>query len=193
MAEIILDIDITGEESLDQDAKDFKNYVLLALTQKALPAVQMAMYETLSKHIDQDVYEAYEPKQYERRRGGDGALDDFGSKQIMGMLGPVGGATSSGTFNLTAGITYDPRGYHTNPDWSTNDDPNAIMGRIEKKDPPYKWGKGVPKRPFWQNTVNELIDDGEIAKTFIQALREAGLDIEMGYDEVEREPRDGDY
>ena len=193
MAEIILDIDITGEDSLDQDAKDFKNYVLLAIKQKAVPAVQMAMYETLAKHIDEDVYEAYEPKIYERRRGGANALDDFGNKQIMSMLGPIGGATATGNIDITGGISYDPRGYHEFYLWSSNDDPNAIIGRIENKNPPYRFGAGVPKRPFWQRTVNELIDGGEIGKTFIQAMKEAGLDIEMAYDEVQREPRDGDY
>lgn len=193
MEEISASIDVIGLESLDQDLKDFKNFVVLALAQKATPAVQSSMFDTLKKHIDKDVYEAYDPKEYERRRGGPNALDDLSNGDILSLLGPVGGAMPTGDFQIAAGITYDPRGTHQNPKWSSNDDPNEIIGRIETKSPPYKYGKGVPKRPFWQRTVQELIEGGELGKTFIQAMNEAGLEIEMGYDEVERESNDGDY
>lgn len=193
MAEIDLDLKLDGEESLDEDMREFKNYLLLAITEKALPEVQAAMYRSLVKHVEMDVYAAYEPKEYERRRGGNYALDDFGNPQVFESIGPVGGPIGTGGFELTAGITYDPRGYHSNPAWSTNDDPNEIIGRIENHEPPYKYGRGVPKRQFWQRFVNEMIDGSVIGTTFISAMREAGLDIEMAYDEVEREAKDGDY
>ena len=213
MAEIVLDIKIESEESLDDDLKEFKN-VLMSYAMTALFSVQDAMFNSLHEHINKDVYDVYHPTDYPRRKDNPQfgtPLDDvlnYGS-----LIGPFNKIYASGDFSLHGGISYDPRGEHCgttadlDPDskYYDADNPkplkpnpvheNDLIRRIETGEG-YDWK--VPKvvykgRPFWQNFVKEMIEGGQIAVAFRYDMISHGVDVEMTYDEVEREPQDGDY
>ena len=75
-------------------------------------------------------------------------------------------------------------------------DGDDLIGRIEKHDPEYNWlpkkGKQIPNRPFWQNFVDEMVDDAELERFFVNAMKTQGFEIEIGCG-VERETSDGKY
>lgn len=213
MAEIQLSVKVDGEKSLDEEIKDFKNYLILRSAQ-ALEQVQGQMTEHLENRIIEDVYNKYTPKEYPRRYDNPQFGDPLTSLMYMDALGPSGGITSNGDISMMAGLDYNPRGEHsgTTADLSPDspyydaDNPsplkpnpvheNELIRRIETgKGYDWKVPSAVYKgRPFWQNFVNEMIEGGQLGALFLQAMKELGVgDIELAYDEVEREPNDGEY
>ncbi len=194
MADIELTFEVTEEESLDADMRAIMNE-LIGASVYALEKVEEVTTETLRKHIDSDVYRAYKPKIYERRSDDPSLgtpLNDMGKN--VTQFKPFGGKTSDTSFSVTGGISYDPTGEHQNSEWSDVNE-NALIGRIERKSPPYNWepknGRLKP-RPFWQNTVSEMTDGGEAERAIIWAFGEKGIELDMDSG-VERESSDGDY
>lgn len=212
MAEIELDFELDGLGTLEQDSKEIIEYIYMLLQYKVLPKVQEDMRDALNRHIEKDVYEAYpKPKRYERRRNGENALNDLDNPDIFMRSSviatqPYGSQNGNGEFSLSAGIYYTPSGKHHVKRWSSdtpeeeqyslgvyNVDGDLLIGRIEDKTPDYNWGDGVPKRPFWQKFVTELVEDEGISVSVAEALKTAGFDVQMEKDDVIREPQDGDY
>jgi len=175
------EININGSGTLAQDLAAFK----IELTKRsaaAMDEVGADMQSALAKHIETDVYAAYSPKLYERR-GMDGGL--------------VAQAMTAKIYNHGAGVSieYKPDGMHPKvPGWNKvhGDD---LIGRIEKHSPEYNWlpkNKTIPNRPFWQNFVSEMVDDGTAEYYYAAAMRRQGEDVtEDGA--IVREANDGAY
>lgn len=182
MAQIELNIHETWGESLESDFDAFKTELAAAIG-KAMDDVGANMQEALARHIETDVYAAYKPRMYVRRYDNGGLVAQARTARI---------------YNHGAGVSieYKPDGMHpTVPGWNKvhGDD---LIGRIEKHDPEYNWlpkkGKKIPNRPFWQNFVDEMVDDGELERLFQDAMANRGITIEIG-EGVTKEPNDGHY
>lgn len=178
-----LSIRISGLESIDEDFKAFQSEVSAAV-RGAMDGVGERMKDALKRHIEQDVYEAYTPKVYQRR-----------SENLL--LGTPLNNMDANTyiFNKGAGVTLDylPTGDHAVAKWSGADG-DALVGRIEKKSPPYNWGDDqVPERPFFQNFTDEMTDGGALARYFAEAMLEQGVIVEEDGSGVVRDGEDGAY
>lgn len=205
MGSIELQFSSKWDYSFKADITGFKGLLAKAL-KETLQDVSADMQETLKKHIDADVYEKYYPSEY-RRRSKNADLGRPLNDLKANVFSPV---TEADVINTTVfGQTrfqYLPTGEHTvkkwssaavqnNPNFPINVDGNALISRIEKKEPPYNWGNNkVPKRPFWKNTVDELIDGGAAASSFDRWMQIHGgvLEYEPGA-VAEWEPGDGEY
>lgn len=178
-----LNVTVSGLESIDNDWKAFQADFTEKL-RKAMDDVGADMLDALKKHIISDVYGAYRPKTYQRR-----SKDESLGTPLSDM------AKNATVYNKGAGVTldYSPTGAHANENWHTADG-NDLIGRIEKKSPPYfqKAQNKVPERPFWQNFVNEMVDQGELERYFAAAMAMQGEIVETG-GAVTREPQDGEY
>ena len=176
-------VTVSGLDSIDEDFKAFQTE-LAAKVKASMDSVGTDMKNALREHIQKDVYDKYSPKEYERRSDNPGL-----GRPLIDMEANVT------VNNRGAGLSliYSPTGEHENTAWHTADG-DALIGRIENKNPPYfaKAQRAVPRRPFWQEFVNEMTDQDQMAVYFIQAMREQGIEVEMG-DGVEREAEDGAY
>lgn len=207
MAEISLTFTVTGDKEIDEDLKA----VQLELRQKmikGLPNVRNDMLDSLEKHLLSDVYRAYRPKEYPRRKDHPEfgpSLIDFTTK---GQVRNIGNISEDGTW-AEVGFDYLPDGSHsgTTADLDPTsayydaDHPrklkpnpvhrNELIRRIESGKG-YDWKRHPGKRPFWQNFVNEMVDDGMLEYFFAKAMREQGEDVvEDG--SLFRESTDGSY
>lgn len=182
MAEMILTIQETWGSSLENDVKAFKAELSAAMG-KAMDEVGADMQEALARHIETDVYPAYQPKMYERRYDNGGL---------------VAQARSAKVYNHGAGVSleYKPDGTHPTISGWHKVDGDDLIGRIEKHSPEYNWlpkrGKQIPNRPFWQNFVDEMVEDAELERFFVNAMKAQGFEIEIGGG-VERDSQDGQY
>lgn len=207
MGDIELRFESKWDYSFDAEMTAFK--ALLAKTiKKALKEVNVDMQDVLKKHIEKDVYDpsVYYPDEYVRRSENPGLGTPL-SNLKANVLSPV---TEADVINDTVAANtrfqYMPTGEHSVPKWSSaakqdnpnfpkNLDGNELIRRIETKNPRYNWGQHkVPKRPFWQNTVDELIEGGAAADSFDRWMTQYGgtLEYEGGSTAV-REPGDGEY
>ena len=178
MATILLDVNIIGNDSLEKDFKEWQ-IQLAKEVQAAMDDVGADMRAALARHVDTDVYGAYTPKEYERR--GDGGL---GAQAMRATI-----------YNHGAGVSleYKPSGNHENASWHTADT-DELIGRIENKNPPYFKAaqRIVPKRLFWKNFVDEMVDDGELEDSFVRAMQMRGEEITADGN-MAREANDGSY
>ena len=197
------DINVEVREGFNQISKEVEKELQKKLYGGAVAAVSSAvateLRDVLGFHIRHDVYDAYEPTgliHYERRSENSGlgtslleSADEDNAQSIFKL-------ESNGSW--TSGIRYEPTAEHENYEWSDPDlEPDRLISRIEKKDPPYnfepKKGK-IPKRPFWQEFVAEMIEGERFAKTVEEILKEKGI-AEPGdsITGVVREESDGNY
>lgn len=182
VAELSLNINVTGSETIDSDLNAFK-VELGKMVSASMNAVGANMQEALARHIETDVYDQYSPKTYERRYENGGL---------------VAQARTARVYNHGAGVTleYKPDGMHpTEARWHKVDG-DELIGRIEKHEPEYNWQpkkKKIPNRPFWQNFVDELVDEKELERYFVDAMRENGATDIIGDGDVIREANDGNY
>jgi len=193
--DIQLDFEVTGQDSLDAEFRGFKALLAMSM-KKALEQVNTEMQEALKRHIERDVYAAsvYKPKVYKRRseHSGMGApLSDM--KTNVGFSDTQASVEPQGVGAMTQ-FHFIPTGEHTVSKWHTADG-NELIGRIEHKSPPYTWGNNsVPERPFWQNFVDEMVDEGEAAEMFERAMTLMAPTLELEADgSIIREPNDGTY
>ena len=195
MGSIELQFSSKWDYSFEADITGFKGLLAKAL-KETLQDVNADMQETLKKHIDADVYShsVYVPKVYQRRSENSGLgtpLNDL--KANVGFEFTEAQVHEKGVGAQTR-FQYLPTGEHVVRSWSGTDG-DALISRIEKKEPPYNWGNNkVPKRPFWKNTVDELIEGGAAASSFDRWMQIHGgvLEYEPGA-VAEREPGDGEY
>ena len=169
----------------DDELNEFKAK-LDGAVQNALTMVGSTMKAKLKQHIEDDVYDKYTPRVYERRskhpEDGPPLTDDSNI------------AVKSDSTSVT--LEYLPTGYHDNLNWYHLDD-NTLISRIENKSPAYrrepKDPPPIPNRPFWQKFTNEMTDGGEFAKTVLWALKAQGFEFEDNGEGVIRESEDGNY
>jgi hypothetical protein len=160
---------------------------------KGLLAIRDGMRESLSQHVINDVYHAYQPSEYERR-GDAGGLRE----QALNATSHADGSADGTSYRIY--INFSPNGNHPREsEWAEHgvrpvhgDD---LIGRIENWNPKYSYPphhRRLPNRPFWKNFVSEMVDDGMAEHFFASAMREQGEDVvEDG--SIVREPGDGDY
>lgn len=186
MAEILLNIQINADGLLESDLKAFQTE-LAKEVEKAMDDVGEDMRDALAQHIETDVYDKFSPREYERR-GDDGGL--------------IAQARTAKIYNHGAGVTmeYKPDGSHPKEsEWREHGVVPAhgddLIGRIEKWNPRYSFPprkRRLPKRPFWQKFVSEMVDDGMLEHFFANAMRRQGEEItEDG--QITREEKDGNY
>lgn len=160
-----------GMESLDNDFRAFMNE-LVADTFRAASETMEDAKEVLKKHIVNDVYaeEIYDPKVYKRRSKNRSLGTPLSDVDTYSSVIPPAGGNVGGQLVVTSRLYYNPKGSHKVKRWDTASD-DDLIGRIEKKDPPYTWGNDeVPPRPFWQNFISEMVDDGEIERAFARSM-----------------------
>lgn len=174
---------ICGQGTLKDDLDLFLKNVLNKASAEALNDVGADMQGVLAKHIETDVYPAYSPSVYERR-GNNGGLIAQAMEAKIYPHGPGG-----------ISIEFKPDGGHPTESAWAEVHGDSLIGRIEKHSPEYHWlpkRRKIPNRPFWQNFVRELIDDGTVEYYYAAAMRRRGIDlVEDG--RVIREPNDGSY
>ena len=80
-------------------------------------------------------------------------------------------------------MDYEPSGEVDPPDKYGDQDylnGDALIGRIEHLNPDYNWTHHPPARPFFENFVTEMVDDGRAEEKLVWAMnqQDRGLEIE---------------
>lgn len=122
----------------------------------ALKNVEKEMIDTLKKHIQEDWYYGYTPRQYIRRTDHKSLGTPIGSDDSIG--------TAVGYDELV--FLYSPSGEHENAEWYQRDGDDLIKWIQQSHD-------NVPARPYWNRTVQEL-ENGGIMQAFISGMAEEG-------------------
>lgn len=194
MAEITITFWTDGEKSLDEDYIAFTRVLGQAII-NAADQTTAKMTDALKSHIDLDVYAEYNnPTVYLRRKDNPSfgiPLNDM-EKNVRAY---IGGSVGAKGINMTMGIQYSPSGEHANSEWS-NVFGDELIRRIETHDPEYEWlpkKKTIPNRPFWQNFVNEMIDEKEVERYFVDAIKDNGFGEVVADGAVKRDSNDGKY
>lgn len=152
-------------------------------------ALNSAMRDKLEEHIKRDVYDAYTPIEYIRRSKKPSMGTPLTDMDVNSSI--HAGLDAGGTFTFQ--FRYHPTGIHDNVMWS-DESGDGLIGRIEKFEPPYNWTpkrKTLNERPFWQEFVEDMVDNGGIANVLAQTL--SGLGYETNPGTVTRTPDDGRY
>lgn len=142
------------------------------------------MRSCLEDHIEADVYDEFQPREYVRRRDS-GGLSDMQANTTVYSDERLGG------MELT--LLYQPDGSR---DGEGNEIENAVSGddlvnRIEKKDPEYSWRRKPKKRPFFRNFVKEMIEGRRAEDTLVAAMNAADPALEIAADgDMTRESED---
>lgn len=166
-------VTISGEETLTNELNDF----VLNLREpiwEGLSAVADGLTSGLQAHIQKDVYDAYEPSSYPRRSENPRFGIALNDKRQMEVKYPN---------SMSMTFTYEPTGYHsgrmqdakdaykttkngavrstsrTIRQWDKPLKPHPVHGdklirRIQTGEG-YDWKGEFPKRPFWDNFVEE--------------------------------------
>ena len=194
MAEFGVKIEASGFDEIEKEARK----IITAAKGRAISnAVYADMKEALEAHIRSDVYKGYYPKMYKRRsdepRRGISLAESVTDQRYTKQIGPFDYAS----MELVAGLSYEPTGEHDET-WRWSDaSGDALIGRIEKKDPPYNWEpkkEKIPERPFWQLFIEEMIEGGRFARTVEAELKKLGIaEPEDHITGVTRQNEDGNY
>lgn len=176
-------------EDIFKRINNASNYALSEIDAQTIPL--------LSKHIQQDVYDAYpSPKAY-RRNPSTGLADvkgavfaSYSDQRMEWTYLPDG--TNEMTFQQ-AGV--DSKKFGRKPEDVMKEHPvhgDSLIRRIDKG-VGYDWFNPGP-RPFYENFVKELIDDGVAINAFVNGLNAADADLEAKNvgQEIYREPADYD-
>ena len=163
---ISLSASVTG---LDEDLAALEKKFMGAMA-AAMPALREDMADCLAEHVQGDVYGNWEPSEY-HRRGVHGGLADVKDSFF----------TDGSDFVM---LDYEPSGETDQVKKGMWIDGDALIGRIEKRDPDYNWNRENPpykpqERPFFSRFVTEMIEDGRAERTLVEAMNRAvqGLDI----------------
>lgn len=193
-ANITMKIEATGFEDIEKEAMKI---LTPSKWREISNAVYADMKDALDSHIQSDVYHEYIPKMYKRRRDdprrGISLAESVEDERYTKQIGPFDYAS----MELVAGLSYEPTGQHEETwRWSdTNGD--KLIGRIEKKDPPYNWepkGEKIPERPFWKRFVEEMIEGGRIERILETELKRLGIAESTDHiTGVIRQSEDGNY
>lgn len=188
MADILsISIEATGFDELEKEV--LRSSLTGAQAKQLASAASNKMKEVLARHVEDDVYNGgYYPRMYLRRSDYPQYGKSLKEQALEAKtLPPVQGGT------YVAGIEFVPSGEHENYEWDTADG-DALIGRIEHKSPMYTYypkNGFIPDRPFFAQTVEELIDGGVLDDVVAQSLRDMGYEVIQ--EGVIREPDDGKY
>lgn len=139
----------------------------------AMEYVASVAKTALQYHVQADVYDKFEPKEYIRT----GAIIDMNRST----------RTSVSSSEMT--LRYLPDG--SSDQWQNPVSGDALIERIESGQG-YEWRRKPGPRPFWGAFVDEMIDS-EFARAFDSAMAEQLGSIYEGGTTVTREGEDGDY
>ena len=139
--------------------------------------------EKLKSHIQSDVYDKWDPKDYVRR-GESGGLGDieYNTKGTKEPYTQTEGDNFAAGFNLR----FMPDG--TSDQWDEPLSGNWFTRRVESGEG-YEWKRHPGPRPFWTNMINELIDGNGYGDIVQRSLQMYGVNVD-GFIEVRRS-RDG--
>lgn len=167
----MLDFKLTGADSISKEYKAFNTKVYTA-TQAGLMAVGSELTKQLQKHIQTEVYNAYTPKDYQRRYEYGGGIHIISAQnmdmQINGM-------------SLT--FTYEPSGENANYPNSKFVDGDKLISAIENSNYTWKGTGGIPKRPFWNSFVDEMVGvNGQAETILVNTMNQAESDLQVKKD-----------
>lgn len=203
-------VTITGEETLTNDLNDFIKGLRDPIWE-GLSAVADGMTNSLQAHIQSDVYDAYEPKSYPRRSENPRFGISLGDRRNMDIE----------LHHMSLSFIYEPKGDHsgkmqdakdaynkkneptgrTESSWDEPLKPHPVHGdalihRIQTGTgydwKPKKGNKEFPRRPFWDNFVEEQ-RNGVIIENFAFGFSRGitGLQLEGGKLDLEWGANDG--
>lgn len=167
----MFDIKLTGADSISKDYKAFNTKVYKA-TQAGLMAVGSEFTKQLQKHIQKDVYDAYEPKSYKRRVDYGGGIPLISTENMDLSIKP---------FQLT--FSYEPSGRNSHYPDSDYVDGDELINRIENS--LYDWdGTGsIPERHFWNNFVDDMVGaSGQAERIFVKGMNTYQPDLQVKAD-----------
>lgn len=152
----MVDIKIDGIESIQHDYDEF-NVKVRRASNYGLKAVASELTPCLKKHIEIDVYDAYEPQDYLRRYDNPQYGRSIHSdKNVEWNLRYMGNGEQSLEF------AYTPNGRNTHYlDSPYYTDGDSIIDAIQR-DSGYLWvGSIGAKRPFWNLFVQDVLRQGD--------------------------------
>ena len=163
-----------------------------AIRASSLHAVQRAMTD-LKDHIQHDVYDKWEPAEYERR-GESGGIIDVGRYSTTFLRDDI--LDMVGNLECTAVLEYLPRG--DSPQWEEPANFDELISRIESQNPEYEMKKHPGNRPFWRNFMQDEVLDGILAEHFSERLfaeNGGGILFDKGtisHSDIQKDSSDGD-
>lgn len=150
---ISLSASVTG---LDEDIAQIEGRFRAAL-KNAMPALREEMAMCLAEHVQGDVYEKFTPKEYVRR-GEYGGLADIDANARFDMR------------DNGVRMIYLPSGESEQVEPGAQLDGDALLGRIENRNPDYDWSRKPPKRPFFTNFLGEMIEEGRAEQALVDGI-----------------------
>lgn len=181
---IDLQVKTVWGNTLEDDLADQMKGLTGALA-VALDGVITITKDRIKSHVKKDVYDKWNPTEYERRREHGGIIDVEGATRVTGPQIGMIGKTPAVAFSLN----YKPDG--ESYQWERPRDGDYLIQRIETGEG-YEWGTHPGARPFWQNFVNEMIDQNELGDALYREMIALGIEID-GFPSVSRESGDGEY
>lgn len=156
-------------EGLEEDIAAIKAELDAAML-TTMNAMLLQTEGELRNAIEENVYNAFHPKQYERRRG------DYGISDFNESHGIVSRDFDKNSFSLG----YYPQGWsnQSDPDWILDGD--ELIERIETASPSYDWNGDVPgPRPFLTPLMADLIEGGKYEKWFVENMNAIDPKLEI--------------
>ncbi len=164
----MFDFKLQGADSISKEYKTFNTKVYKA-TQAGLTAVGSELTKQLQQHIQRKVYNAYEPKSYRRRVDFGGGIPIISAENMDLKLAP---------FSLT--FTYEPSGRNTNYPTSKYVDGDKLINAIENSNYTWSGTEDIPKRPFWNAFVDEMVGaNGQAETILVRAMNQAQPDLQV--------------
>lgn len=155
-------VTIEGLDSIKEDYKKQENAINNAIP-GALRYVGSEMIVNLQKHITDDWYKRYKPKQYMRRTDNPSLGTPIGSRENMDYA--VDGKTLD--------FMFYPHGDHVVSEWYDRDGDKLIESIQTGK---MTYGS-FPPRPFWNMFVEEQKNEA-IMRNFSKAMADRKMPIE---------------
>lgn len=169
----MFDFKLTGADSIKKEYKAFNTKVYKGV-QAGLTAVGSELTKQLQKHIQEEVYspEAYTPKSYMRRIDYGGGTPIISAKNMDLQLNKM---------SLT--FSYEPSGRNTRYPNSDYVDGDKLINAIENSDYTWKGTEHIPKRPFWNNFVDDMVGaSGQAERIFVKGMNTAQPDLQVKTD-----------
>lgn len=164
----MLDFTISGIESITRDFEAFTPRINRAVS-AGLNAVSSDMSASLKKHIELDVYAAYDPKDYLRRSDNPSYGTPLNSDENIGAT----------VVDNTLIFGYVPTGEHSLYDEEIdNDELIRVISLAEG----YQWfvkKRKIPPRPFWDNFLAEMIYGKQAEISFVEGMNNADKDLNV--------------
>lgn len=167
----MLDFKLTGTDSINNEYKAFNIQVYRA-TQSGLMAVGSELTKQLQKHIQTEVYSAYTPQSYKRRVEYGGGIPLISTQNMDMQIN-----------KMSLIFTYEPSGKNIHYPTSQYVDGDELINAIENSDYTWPGTENIPKRPFWNSFVDEMVgDNGQAETILVKAMNQAQPDLQVKAD-----------